>query len=152
MRYRPWRMEISMPRNRAKLIRMEASGSAFGEKVVQGADIERLGEVRVEARGERTRAIVGAAVTAQREQANSFGARRRPHAPRKLVAVDAGKSQVDERRIERRLERLAQAFDAVPRGLDAMAQGLQHRAQRLACILVVLDDEDAVRLRRSRLR
>src|SRR5687767_11274547 len=97
----------------------------------------------VESRAERALPVLLAAVARQRDEEDAHLVL--AQAARYLVAADAGQADVQDGDVGAPAADLLEAADAVPRRVDAVSRQLEHLAQGLAHVGLVLDDGDVAR-------
>ena len=91
----------------------------------------------------RARDIVRGRIAAQGHESMPLRRRVGPHAPRDLVAVHPRQPDVAQHDVGPERARLREAVGAVVRHLDLCSLELEHLAQALGGVGVVLDDEHA---------
>src|SRR5690349_7977035 len=115
------------------------------QQVLDVGHIRRFGDVFVKTCFDRSSFVLRLTKSADGDE-HYARAKRVAHARGDLIAVDAGKTDVDKGEVGLAVDDRGHAGDAVADCIDRVAEAAQLETQQLAHVGVVFDDDDATRL------
>ena len=99
----------------------------------------------VESRFARTAAVLGLAVSGDGDECRGSAERRAPQRARNLVAVEPGKTEIDQDDVGALGQSKRHAADSITRLTHVVSLRLEEQPQRLPGVRAVLDDQDPSR-------